>query len=103
MHGNGDAYVWRSTGNSGVKVSANRALSAPTAGEGTTYFFLALAWVQDPGAGLPGRLVAQVLGMATGQLGDPVTVFILMEAGDRRAGRGVPFVRVPFAFGRLLR
>ncbi|AZD06395.1 hypothetical protein C4K26_0973 [Pseudomonas chlororaphis] len=41
--------------------------------------------------------------MATGQLDDPVAVFILMKADDRRAWRRVPFVRVPFAFGRLLR
>jgi hypothetical protein len=48
---------------------------------------------------LPWRLVAQVLGVATGKLGHPVSVLVLMEAFDRR----IPFVRVVFAFARLLR
>jgi hypothetical protein len=43
--------------------------------------------------------MAQVLGVATGKLGYPMTLFVLMEACDRRN----PFVRVVFAFARLLR
>lgn len=43
--------------------------------------------------------MAQVLGVATGKLDDPVTVLVLMKACDRRN----PFVRVVFAFARLLR
>ncbi|AZC28955.1 hypothetical protein C4K38_0976 [Pseudomonas chlororaphis subsp. piscium] len=62
-------------------------MSAPTAGKGLAYFFPAFARIQDPGPGLPGRLVAQVLGMATGQLDDPVAVLILMKADDSRAWR----------------
>ncbi len=51
--------------NSVAKVIANRALCAPTAIKGLAYFFLALRRVHDPGPGLPGWLMAQVLGMAT--------------------------------------
>jgi len=93
------AYGWPSTDFSGVKVSANRALSAPTASKGLAYFFNTLRCVQHPCPCLPGRLVTQVLGVATGELDHPVTVFVLMEARDRR----IPFVRVVFAFERLLR
>ena len=65
-------------------------------------FFRALLRIEHPGARLPGRLMAQVLGMAAGKLGDPVPVLILMKADDgRRRGLG-PFVRVQFAFGRIL-
>jgi len=46
------------------------------------YFFKALRRIQDPGARLPWRLVAQVLGVAAGQLGDPVPVVILVESED---------------------
>ncbi|CAI8968003.1 transposase [Pseudomonas sp. IT-P260] len=99
VHGKGgDLYV-TAYRNSVAKVIANRALCAPTAGKGLAYFFNTLRRVQDPGARLPRRLMAQVLGVATGKLGHPVTFFILMEAGDRR----IPFVRVVFAFARLLR
>jgi hypothetical protein len=31
----------------------------------------------------PGRAVADVLLVAAGQLGDPVTLVVLMKAGDR--------------------
>jgi hypothetical protein len=103
VHGKVKAYDWPPTEISDAKVIANRALSAPTAIKGLAYFFLALQWVQDPGPGLPGRLVAQVLGMATGQLGHPVPILVLMETGDDRSLRSGPLVRVPFAFGRLLR
>ena len=85
--------------NSVAKVIANRALCAPTAGKGLAYFFNTLRRVQHPGARLPGRLMAQVLGVATGKFGHPVSVLVLMEAFDRR----IPFVRVVFAFARLLR
>jgi hypothetical protein len=74
-------------------------LSAPTAGKGLAYFFNTLRRVEDPRPRLPGRLVTQVLGVATGKLGHPMTVFVLMEASNRRN----PFVRVVFAFARLLR
>ncbi|MDQ0706169.1 hypothetical protein QF043_004961 [Pseudomonas sp. W3I7] len=46
------------------------------------YFFKALRSIQYPGARLPWRLVAQVLGVAAGQLGYPVAVAILVEADD---------------------
>jgi len=93
------AYGWPSTDFSGVKVSANRALSAPTASKGLAYFFNTLRCVQHPRPRLPRRLVTQMLGVAAGELGHPVTVLVLMEACDRR----IPFVRVVFAFERLLR
>ena len=95
-------YDWSSTHNSVAKVIANRALSAPAAIKGLAYFFNTLRRVQHPGAGLPWRLVAQMLGMATGQLGHPVPVLVLMETDDRRSVRASPFVRVPFAFGQIL-
>ncbi|ANI00907.1 hypothetical protein A8L59_04445 [Pseudomonas koreensis] len=99
MHGNGgDLYV-TAYRNSVAKVIANRALCAPTAGKGLAYFFNTLRRVKDPGPRLPWRLMTQVLSMATGKLGHPVTVLVLMETGDRR----IPFVRVVFAFARLLR
>ena len=82
-----------------VKIIANRALCAPTTIKGLACFFLALRRIHDPGARLPWRLVPQVLGVAAGKLGHPVSVLVLMEACDRR----IPFVRVVFAFGRLLR
>jgi hypothetical protein len=86
-----------------AKVIAIRALSTPTAVKGLAYFFLTLRRIHYPSPGLPRRLVAQVLGMAAGKHGNPVPVFILTKAGDRRAFRSDPSVRVLFAFGRLLR
>ncbi len=77
-------------------------LRTPAAGKGLAYFFQALCGVQYPGAGLPGWLVAQVLGVAAGQLGDPVLVIVLVETGDRRVACATPSVRVVFAFGQIL-
>jgi len=57
-------------------------LRTPAARKGLAYFFKALRGVEHPGAGLPGWLVAQVLGVAAGQLGDPVLVVVLMEPDD---------------------
>ena len=57
-------------------------LRTPAARKGVAYFFKALRGVKDPGAGLPGWLVPQVLGVAAGQFGDPVPVVILMETND---------------------
>jgi len=99
VHGNGHDLWLVDYRNSVAKVIANRALCAPTAIKGLAYFFLAQHRVHDPGTGLPWRLVPQVLGVAAGKLGHPVAVLVLMEACDRR----IPFVRVVFAFGRLLR
>jgi len=99
VHGSGDHLYLTIYRNSVAKVIANRAVCAPTAIEGLAYFFMALCRVRDPGAGLPGRLVSQVLCVAAGKLGHPVSVLVLMKAGDRRN----PSVRVVFAFGRLLR
>jgi hypothetical protein len=82
VHGNG-GRLWLTTyRNSVAKVIANRALCAPTAGKGLAYFFKALRSIQYPGARLPWRLVAQVLGVAAGQLGHPVVVLVLMETND---------------------
>lgn len=77
-------------------------LRTPAAGKGLAYFFNTLRAVKHPGARLPGRLVAQVLGVAAGQLGNPVPVFILMKTGDRRVACLTPSVRVLFAFGQIL-
>jgi len=55
-------------------------LGAPAAGKGLTDTGLALPGVQNPGAVLPGRLMALVLSMPARQLGDPVAVFILMPS-----------------------
>ena len=57
-------------------------LRTPAAGKGLAYFFKALRGVEYPGAGLPGWLVAQVLGVAAGQLGNPVPVVVLVESDD---------------------
>jgi len=103
VHGNGERLWLAFYRNSVVKVIANRALCAPSAIKGLAYFFITQRRVQHPGPGLPRRLVPQVLGMATGKLGYPVSVFILMEACDRRALCRTPSVRVVFAFRRLLR
>jgi hypothetical protein len=92
-------YDWPSTRNSVAKVIANRALCAPTAIKGLTYFCITQQRLYHPGPGLPRRLMAQVLCVATGKLGHPVAILVLMEACDRRT----PSVRVVFAFGRLLR
>jgi hypothetical protein len=99
VHGSGDHLYLTIYRNSVAKVIANRALCAPTAVKALAYFFKALRRVQDPGPGLPGWLVPQVLGVAAGKLDHPVAVFVLMKARDRR----IPSVRVVFAFGRLLR
>ena len=77
-------------------------LRTPAAGEGLTYFFNTLRWVEHPGARLPRWLVAQVLGVAARQLGDPMLVFILMKTDDRRVACLTPSVRVLFAFGQIL-
>jgi hypothetical protein len=77
-------------------------LSTPATGKGLAYFFKALRRVRDPGAGLPGRLVAQVLGVAAGKLDDPVLVFVLVKSDDRRVSCSTPSVRVVFAFGQIL-
>jgi len=98
-HGKGERLWLAIYRNSVAKVIANRALCAPTASKGLAYFFKTLRRVHDPGPRLPRWLVSQVLGVAAGKFGHPVVVFILMEACDRRN----PFVRVVFAFGRLLR
>lgn len=57
-------------------------LRTPAAGKGLAYFFQAVCGVEYPGARLPGRLVAQVLGVAAGQLGNPVPVVVLVESED---------------------
>ena len=41
---------------------------------------------QDPRPVLPRRVVAHVLLMAAGQLGDPVPLVVLVESSDRRRG-----------------
>jgi len=58
-------------------------LRTPAAGKGLAYFSQALRGVQNPGAGLPRRLVAQVLGVAARQLGNPVTLLVLVETDDQ--------------------
>ena len=58
-------------------------LRTPAARKGLACFFQALRGVEHPGAGLPGRLVAQVLGVAAGQLGHPVAIVVLMKTCDR--------------------
>jgi len=66
-----------------AKISAIRLLSTPATGKGLAYFCLALPGVKHPRPGLPGRLMALVLGMATGEHGNPVQLFILTPANDR--------------------
>jgi hypothetical protein len=86
----------------GHKIIVIRALRTPAARKAFTYFFLALDGVKHPGPRLPGGLVPQVLGMATRQYCNPVTVFILAKAKQGRVFQSGPSVRVAFAFGRLL-
>lgn len=86
----------------GHKIIVIRALRTPATRKAFTYFFLALHGVEHPGSRLPGWLVAQVLGMATGQYRNPVTVLVLAKAKECRVFQSGPSVRVAFAFGRLL-
>lgn len=95
-------YGWASTANQVPRLSLFVRLRTPAAGKGLAYFFLALCGVEHPGAGLPGRLVAQVLGMAARQLGNPVLVVVLVKTDDRRVACATPSVRVVFAFGQIL-
>ncbi len=69
-------------GNQAPRLSLFALLRTPAARKGLACFFQALRGVEHPGAGLPGWLVAQVLGMAARQLGDPVPVIVLMESDD---------------------
>ena len=64
MHGFGGALWLSAYRESGVKVIVIRRLRTPAAGKGLAYFFQALCGIEYPRAGLPRRLVAQVLGMA---------------------------------------
>ncbi|KWU50382.1 hypothetical protein AWV77_14030 [Pseudomonas palleroniana] len=59
-----------------------RPLRTPAAGKGLAYFFKALRGIEYPASGLPGWLVAQVLGVAAGELGDPMLIVILVEPDD---------------------
>jgi hypothetical protein len=87
---------------SGAKGIVIRALRTPATGKGLAYFCQALRRVKDPGPGLPGRLVAQVLRMAAGQRDNPVSVCVLLKSCDRRVTGSTPSVRVLFAFGQIL-
>lgn len=66
----------------GHKVIVIWPLRAPAAVKGLAYFFLAQARVEHPLAGLPGRLVSQMLGVPAGELCHPVSILVLMEAGN---------------------
>jgi hypothetical protein len=77
-------------------------LRTPAAGKALAYFFAALQRVEYPGAGLPGWLVAQVLGVAAGQLDNPLLLGVQVEAEDAGDRWSVPSVRVLFAFGQIL-
>jgi hypothetical protein len=56
-----------------------RVLSAPTTRESFSQLSVALRGIHYPSTVLPRRLVAQVLGMAAGQVCHPVAIGILME------------------------
>ncbi|PIB63719.1 hypothetical protein AOA60_07140 [Pseudomonas sp. 2822-17] len=58
-------------------------MRTPAAGKGLAYFFQTLCGVEYPGAGLPWRLVAQMLGVAAGELGHPMPFFVQMKTDDR--------------------
>ncbi|PKA75411.1 hypothetical protein ATI14_2307 [Pseudomonas tolaasii NCPPB 2192] len=75
-------YGWVPTANQVPRLSLFARLRTPAASKGLTYFFKALRRIEHPCARLPGWLVAQVLGMPAGQLGNPVQVFVLVEAND---------------------
>jgi len=82
---------------SAAKGSANGTLSAPAAGEYLADAPGAFVGIEHPGPGLPGRLVAQMLGVAAGQLDHPVPLFVEVEAGDPTDG--LLLVRAGFAIG----
>jgi hypothetical protein len=86
----------------GHKIIVIRALRTPATVKALTYFLLTLRRVQHPRPRLPGWLVPQVLGMATGQQRNPVTILVLAKAKECRVFQSGPSVRVAFAFGRLL-
>src|SRR5690606_4123521 len=75
-------------------------LSAPAAGERLADAPLAFASIEHPRACLPRWLVAQVLGMAAGQIDHPVAVLVLVEPDDPTDG--ALLVRRAFAFRRCL-
>src|SRR5690606_16753741 len=66
---------------------------APAAGEETALSGLALLGIEYPGAILPGRSVAHMLSMATGQDCHPVAVLVLTKIKDTHC----PFVRARVA------
>ena len=95
-------YARAPTANQAPRLSLFARLRTPAARKGLAYFFKALRRVEHPGARLPGRLVAQVLGVAAGQFGDPMLIVVLVEPGDEGCRWSAPSVRVLFAFGQIL-
>ena len=75
---------------------------APAAGEGFAQLRLALLGIQHPSTILPGRLVAQVLGMAAGQYCHPIAVLILTKIKQAHVDGVCPSVCTRFAFARAL-
>jgi hypothetical protein len=61
---------------------------------------MTLLLIDDPGAILPGWLMAQMLSMAAGQECHPVALIVLTKIKQQRCL--FPFVRAWFAFGRGL-
>lgn len=85
-----------------VRLACVMLCGAPAAGEGCTQLCLTLLSIQHPRAILPGRLMAQVLGMATGQYCHPVAEFILTKIKQAHTGNVLPSVFTRFAFARAL-
>ncbi|CAO3311086.1 hypothetical protein METHP14_650006 [Pseudomonas sp. P14-2025] len=81
-----------------VKGSAIGPLCAPAASERLADVLRTLCRVKHPGACLPRRLVAQVLGMAARKFHHPVAFFVLMKAVDPTDGPLL--VCTTFAIGR---
>ena len=76
----------------------NLPLGAPPAGKAFTDAPAPAVRVQHPGPALPGRVVAQVLGVAAGQHRNPVARLILGKIQHRDGRWSGPSVRVAFAF-----
>ena len=76
--------------------------AAPAAEEGFAQLRLAQLGVQHPGTMLPGRLVAQVLGMAAGQYCHPIAMLILTKIKQAHVDGVCPSVCTRFAFARAL-
>ena len=82
-----DAAVWTDevceAGRFAARFGSRHVLVAEAALEGRTQALLPSPGLEHPGPGVERRLVAHVLPVAAGELGDPLALCVQMEADDR--------------------